>query len=80
VAKFKVVTPAGANYGAPGGDYRFELEALELLTTNGIAFISYNTLPGWRMLSIVRDRRASAAFEPDALVACGPPPPGRPAS
>jgi D-3-phosphoglycerate dehydrogenase len=31
VAKFKVVTPAGANYGAPGGDYRFELEALELI-------------------------------------------------
>ena len=31
MAKFKVVTPAGANYGAPGGDYRYELEALEPL-------------------------------------------------
>jgi D-3-phosphoglycerate dehydrogenase len=31
VAKFKVVTPAGANYGAPGGNYQFELEALEPL-------------------------------------------------
>src|SRR5258708_211123 len=31
VAKFKVVTPAGANFGAPGGNYTFELEALELL-------------------------------------------------
>jgi D-3-phosphoglycerate dehydrogenase len=28
VAKFKVVTPAGANYGAPGGTYTYELEAL----------------------------------------------------
>ncbi len=28
MAKFKVVTPAGANFGAPGGDYSYELEAL----------------------------------------------------
>jgi SAM-dependent methyltransferase len=27
----------------------------ELLATSGIAFISYNTLPGWRMLSTVRE-------------------------
>ena len=28
MAKFKVVTPAGASYGAPGGDYNYENEAL----------------------------------------------------
>jgi methyltransferase-like protein/protein-L-isoaspartate O-methyltransferase len=27
----------------------------ETLATNGIAFVSYNTLPGWRMLAIVRE-------------------------
>jgi D-3-phosphoglycerate dehydrogenase len=29
VAKFKVVTPAGANFGPTGGDYTYELEALQ---------------------------------------------------
>src|SRR5437879_6300942 len=28
MAKFKVVTPAGANFGPTGGDYTYELEAL----------------------------------------------------
>ena len=31
MAKFKVVTPGGPSYGAPGAGYEFEAEALDAL-------------------------------------------------
>jgi D-3-phosphoglycerate dehydrogenase len=60
VAKFKVVTPAGANYGAPGGDYRYELEALEPL---GAEIVEVNAAS--------ENEFISAAHDADALYSRG---------
>ena len=60
MAKFKVVTPAGANYGAPGGDYRYENEALEPL---GAEIVEVNAAS--------ENEFISAAHDADALYSRG---------
>jgi len=60
VAKFKVVTPAGANYGAPGGDYTYELEAL---TPLGAEIVEVNATS--------ENEFISAAHDADALYSRG---------
>ncbi|MEJ0068378.1 MAG: NAD(P)-dependent oxidoreductase [Pseudomonadota bacterium] len=54
------MTPAGANYGAPGGDYRFELEALEPL---GAEIVEVNASS--------ENEFISAAHDADALYSRG---------
>ncbi len=60
MAKFKVVTPAGASYGAPGGDYTYELEAL---TPIGAEIVEVNATS--------ENEFISAAHDADALYSRG---------
>jgi SAM-dependent methyltransferase len=72
LGRFDYIIAHGVYSWVPA-DARERLMALcgELLTPHGMAYISYNTNPGWRTLSIVRDAmryRSSAIAEPRARV------------
>ena len=62
MAKFKIVTPGGVSYGAPGAGYEFEMEALAPLGAE-IAEIPPGT----------EDEFVKAARDADALYAKGRP-------
>jgi D-3-phosphoglycerate dehydrogenase len=62
VAKFKVVTPAGPSYGAPGADYKLEMEALDPLGATIVEVIAKS-----------EDEFISGACDADALYGRGRP-------
>src|SRR3989441_9140972 len=62
MAKFKVVTPAGVSYGAPGASYELEMEALGPLGAEIV-----------EVAAKAEDDFAKAAGDADALYAKGRP-------
>ena len=62
MAKFKVVTPAGTSYGAPGASYDYEMEALAPLGAEIVEIAAKG-----------EDEFAAAVRECDALYAKGRP-------